>query len=127
MNRAYIGNMQVASKYPYIVYGSVRGLVSNHRSVVNATFSLARDVSGCHQQGGYSDARIYKFSAGKWVECETAYGEPLSDYPIRYDTDRRMAYDGEGCEVGSLTLREAREQYGSAKYERESDTITVGE
>lgn len=44
---------------------------------------------------------------------------------INADTDRRMAYDGEGREVGSLTLNEARARYGSAQYEADSDTITV--
>lgn len=40
-------------------------------------------------------------------------------------TDRRMAYDGEGIEVGYLTLAEARQQFKAAEYDEESDTITV--
>ena len=40
-------------------------------------------------------------------------------------TDRRMAYDGEGIEVGYLTLAEAREKFSTATYDQDSDTITV--
>lgn len=42
-------------------------------------------------------------------------------------TDRRMAYDGDGHEVGYLTLSEARQRYTDVVYEADTGTITVGE
>lgn len=38
---------------------------------------------------------------------------------------RYMAYDGEGIEVGYLTLDEALEQFADARIEQSSGTITV--
>ena len=38
---------------------------------------------------------------------------------------RYMSYDGEGAEVGYLTLDEAREQYYDAKLDEQTGTITV--
>lgn len=43
-------------------------------------------------------------------------GRPSQRYPT---------YDGEGAELGMYTLREAREQFSAATFERDSDTITV--
>lgn len=67
-NRAYIDNMQVASTYPIIVYGRVRGLVSEHRSVRAAYQSLRRDRDGCRAKGGYSDAAVYFFKRERWID-----------------------------------------------------------
>jgi hypothetical protein len=73
MNKSYIGNMTVSSDSKIIVYGSVRGLVSKHRTMSAAEKSLAADQRGCKSQGGYSDASIYEWSESEgWV---TAYAE----------------------------------------------------
>jgi hypothetical protein len=67
-NSAYIGNLTVRSTDKYIVYGSVRGLVSEHRTLSAADKSLARDQAGCKSQGGYSDASVYHWSdSDGWV------------------------------------------------------------
>jgi len=64
----YIGNLTVTSAQRYIVYGSVRGLVSSHRTEVGALASAARDQQGCRIQGGYSDASVYEWSDDSgWV------------------------------------------------------------
>jgi hypothetical protein len=60
--RAMIDSVTVRSSYPVIVYGSVRGLVSRHRTISGAARSLRRDQDGCERQGGYSDAYIYEWS-----------------------------------------------------------------
>lgn len=67
-NRAYIGNLMVDSHGAYIVWGSVRGLVSEHRTQGCAENSLGRDRRGCKSQGGYSDSMIYKWDGGVWNE-----------------------------------------------------------
>jgi hypothetical protein len=66
MKRAYIGNVMVASNQPVVVYGGVRGLVSENRTIEAAQRSLARDQRGCKSQGGYSDAGLYIFAADAW-------------------------------------------------------------
>jgi hypothetical protein len=58
-NSKLIHGIKVESNYPYIVYGKVRGLVSEHRSERAAEKSLAKDRRGCSKQGGYSDAQVY--------------------------------------------------------------------
>ena len=50
--RAYLRNTEVTARRPVIVYGSVRGLVSEHRSLVAAARSLRKDQRGCRNQGG---------------------------------------------------------------------------
>ena len=65
--RGYIGNLTVRSAYPLIVYGSVRGLVSEHRSQRAAEASLRADQQGCRMQRGYSDARIYGWTNDGWA------------------------------------------------------------
>jgi hypothetical protein len=59
--KAMIENLQVTSNAKYIVFGNVRGLVSEHRTLSAAQRSLAADQRGCKAQGQghYSDARIY--------------------------------------------------------------------
>ena len=43
-----------------------------------------------------------------------------------YTSERRyMAYDGDGIEVGYLTLTEARERFASATIDTETKTITI--
>jgi hypothetical protein len=70
-NKAYIGNLTVSSDSNIIVYGSVRGLVSEHRTISAASKSLERDQRGCRGQGGYSDAHVYEWSdADGWVAAE---------------------------------------------------------
>lgn len=41
------------------------------------------------------------------------------------DTTRYMTYDGEGIELGALTIREARMQYGATTFDAPTRTITV--
>ncbi len=73
MNKSYIGNVTVSSDSKIIVYGSVRGLVSEHRTMSAAEKSLAADQRGCKSQGGYSDASIYAWDdSNEWV---TAHAE----------------------------------------------------
>jgi len=69
-NSGYIGNLTVSSENKYIVYGSVRGLVSGHRTQSGAEKSLGRDQSGCRSQGGYSDASVYEWTGDGWTVCE---------------------------------------------------------
>jgi hypothetical protein len=71
-NSAYIGNLTVSSNNKYIVYGSVRGLVSGHRTQRGAEKSLGRDQSGCRSQGGYSDASVYEWTSDGWTVCEVS-------------------------------------------------------
>jgi len=68
-NRGNIYGETVKSAYPYIVYGSVRGLVSEHRTLSGATRSMLRDASGCASLGGgaYSDASIWAWTEDGWV------------------------------------------------------------
>lgn len=70
-----IGSMSVASNRPYIVYGSVRGLVSTHWTPSGAFRSLEHDVRGCGSQGGYSDAYVYEINlqTKEWMAC-VSYG-----------------------------------------------------
>lgn len=65
--RACIGAMTVGADLPVILYGPVRGLVSQHESLDAARVALARDHAGCRRQGGYSDARVYAYTSGRWV------------------------------------------------------------
>jgi len=65
--RSMIYGVTVASEYPYIVYGSVRGLVSEHRSERAARRSLAHDQTGCESHGGYSDASVWEQTADGWA------------------------------------------------------------
>lgn len=67
-NSAYIGNLTVRSNSQYIVYGSVRGLISEHRSVDAAHKSCKRDHGTCsrYSAGSYSDAGVYEFTNGEW-------------------------------------------------------------
>ena len=73
-NKAYIENLTVSSKQNYIVYGSVRGLVSEHRTQSGAERSAAKDRNGCHSLGGgaYSDVSVYQWTARGWQVCEVA-------------------------------------------------------
>lgn len=69
---AYVGNLTVSSKHAYIVYGFVRGLVSEHRTQIAAEKSLIRDQRGCRSQGGYSDASVYEWTGEGWQVCEVS-------------------------------------------------------
>ena len=68
MNSAQIGSITVRSKYPVIVYGSVRGLISAHREAGPARRSLRRDRRHCARLGGgaYSDGAVYVYRRGLW-------------------------------------------------------------
>ena len=67
-NRAMIGQMMVSSRYPVIVYGSVRGLISAHRAVGPARESLRKDRRACASSGNgaYSDGAVYVYRRGIW-------------------------------------------------------------
>lgn len=58
---AMIQGIMVGSYQPYIVYGSVRGLVSEHRLLSAARRSAEKDGRDCSSLGGgaYSDAAVY--------------------------------------------------------------------
>lgn len=77
MNSAYIGNLTIKSRLPYVVYGSVRGLVSEHRSLAAAQRSAEKDRRDCGSLGGgaYSDVSIYGWTDTGW--------EPMPD-PCEY-------------------------------------------
>jgi len=66
MNTSKIKQMSVSSKCAYIVYGSVRGLVSQHRTLRAARAALARDAAGSARQGGYSDATVFVWASDRW-------------------------------------------------------------
>lgn len=74
--RSQIGNVTVGSNLPVIVWGSVRGMVSEHRSIAAARKSLARDQRACAGLSSgltrtYSDASVYLWSEdGGWVALE---------------------------------------------------------
>lgn len=70
-NHAKIDGITVSSNYKFVVYGSVRTLVSEHRTLRGAQISLEEDMKGCQKSRGYSDAAIYEW-ADKWVK--TSYG-----------------------------------------------------
>lgn len=76
-NKSYIGNLTVSSNQNYIVYGSVRGLVSEHRTQSGAERSAAKDRNGCRSLGGgaYSDVSVYQWTDEGWQVCEEAYAE----------------------------------------------------
>ena len=79
---SYIREMTVTSTMPYIVYSSVRGLVSEHRSLSAAIKSLASDQRGC------SDALVYK-----WSDADESWDRMYEDSTGRYST-----MGDEGCE-----------------------------
>jgi len=68
MNQAMIGNITVESNYEFVVYGPVRGKISEHRRLSSAEKALAKDRHGCKKAGGYSDCSIYRYddAAGRW-------------------------------------------------------------
>lgn len=65
-NSAYIGAITVTSSYPFVVYGDVRGLQGEHRTLSAAEKTLARDARACSKAGGYSDCSIYQWSDEGW-------------------------------------------------------------
>ena len=68
-NRSMIKGLTVASKMPVIVYGSVRGMISEHRTVQAARKRLDKDQRDCRRLGGgaYSDANIYVWGQDRWL------------------------------------------------------------
>ncbi len=76
-HRSQIGNLTVASASPYIVYGEVRGLGSEHRLLRAAQQSRERDRDDCGSLPGgnaYSDAYVYCWDdEDGW--CANATGE----------------------------------------------------
>lgn len=71
MNRGMIDTiMSVSSKHKYVVYGSVRGLVSEHRTFERAEANAERDVRACRKAGGYSDVGVYEWILGRWSRVQ---------------------------------------------------------
>lgn len=62
--RGYIGQIMVSSNYRHIVYGEVRGFVSEYRSAEAAQRSTERDARQCAslECGAYSDAYSMTFT-----------------------------------------------------------------
>ena len=61
-HRSMIGQLTVTSDSPYIIYGEVRGLVSEHRLLRAAQQAVTRDRADCVKLPGgnsYSDAKVY--------------------------------------------------------------------
>ena len=67
-----IGNVTVSSVCRYVVHGSVRGFVSQHRTLDAAIASKHRDAHACKERGGHSDCSIYMWNNGRWTSCEVA-------------------------------------------------------
>ena len=80
MNSAMIYDVTVFSKYTYIVYGSVCGLVAEHKTFDAAAKSMQRHARGCKSQGGYSDANVYEFFEGEWriAQEDSTYYHPFA-------------------------------------------------
>ena len=60
--RGYIGKVLVESRYRYIVFGAVRGLVSRHRTASGAEKSARADRAACKRLPGgksFSDVVVY--------------------------------------------------------------------
>jgi len=57
---------KMATRINYVVQGSVRGHVSNHRTLEAAIKSMHKDWDSCSKLGGgsYSDAKIYEVLHG---------------------------------------------------------------
>jgi hypothetical protein len=72
-----IGRLTVAATAPYIVYGRVRGMVSEHRTLAGARRSQQRDADECGRtgRGAYSDARTYE-----WIEDDWRRPVPAATY-----------------------------------------------
>ena len=68
MTEGMIGNVTVRSKAKYIVFGTMRGLVSEHRKLYVARLSAEKDRKSCGSLGGgaYSDVAIYESVDGCW-------------------------------------------------------------
>lgn len=73
-NSGYIGQLTVTvrSNNQYIVYGPVRGLVSEHRTQSGAERSADKDRRGCSNLPGgnsYSDVSVYRYDTDNGWEC----------------------------------------------------------
>jgi len=68
LHSSMIGSVTVTSRWDYIVYGSVRGLVGRHKSIDAARLRADRDRRDCASLGGgaYSDVSVYRWDDG-WV------------------------------------------------------------
>jgi hypothetical protein len=61
--------MTITSKSPYILYGSVIGFRSSHRTLSGAERAAAKLQRACRSLPGgnaYSDATVYVFERGHW-------------------------------------------------------------
>lgn len=75
--RGLIKQMMVQSKFPYIVYGYVRGLVSEHSTTMAAQRSLIHDQRSCRSLGGgaYSDATVMMWTTEGWRPADVQSDE----------------------------------------------------
>lgn len=66
-----ICGLTVKSRLPFIAYGPVRGLISEHRTLEGARKSVQRDHYACRKLAGgnaYSDASAFQFDTSKgWI------------------------------------------------------------
>lgn len=67
LHSAMIGGVQVAG-FRYAVYGLTRGFVSTHRTKRAAFRSLASDARQRMREGHPSDALVYFWRGGGWVQ-----------------------------------------------------------
>ncbi len=80
-HKATIGQIEVSSRYPYIVYGDVRSFVAQCRTVRVAERALKADRAGCKAQGGYSDAHVYEWDEARgWRQCVDYDGRLSNEY-----------------------------------------------
>lgn len=70
----YIGQLTVRSNYRHIVYGEVRGLISEHRTAIGAQKSSQYDARICRNlgAGAFSDAYAFTFTTEGWLldDCQ---------------------------------------------------------
>jgi hypothetical protein len=67
LHTAMSDGVQVAG-FRYVVYGTKRGLVSTHRTKRAAERSLAEDARRCTRAGTPSDALVYRWRDGWFLE-----------------------------------------------------------
>jgi len=68
--QSIIGEVSVCSEQPFIVYGGIRGLISEHRTQSGAERSAESDNRECHRSGSriFSDVSVYQWSVSHgWI------------------------------------------------------------
>lgn len=69
-----INDVVIGSSYPFIAYGPVRGLISEHHTQQGAERSVERDHRTCRALPGgnsYSDASVFQYDESKgWIPVQ---------------------------------------------------------